>query len=51
MGTQLVFFTDSSSAVLRNKVMYASANKWCSDITTTTPDYTTRCLAVPGKIP
>ncbi|MCP5363153.1 MAG: type IV secretion system protein [Rickettsiaceae bacterium] len=49
-GNPISIFTDSSSAVLRNKVMYASANKWCSDIiTTATPDYTTRCLAVPGK--
>jgi len=51
--------TDSSG--LRNKIMYASASRWCKDIITSTipflgldipiitPDYITRCLTVPNK--
>ena len=49
-GNPISIFTDSSSAVLRNKVMYASSSRWCSDIiTTTATDYASRCLLIPGK--
>jgi type IV secretion system protein VirB6 len=49
-GNPISIFTDSSSAVLRNKVMYALPSRWCSDIITpTATDYASRCLPVPGK--
>ncbi len=47
----------TNSSGLRNKIIYASANRWCKDIITNsnilgipipTPDYINRCLLVPN---
>ena len=51
VNKELTIFTDSSG--LRNKIIYASASSWCSDImggnsTTPTADYMSRC-AIPNK--
>ncbi len=46
VNQSLGIFTDSSG--LRNKIMYAAANRWCSDIIVSA-NYASRCLPFPNK--